>query len=192
MFFGISDRVSVSPHIFQPRIIFPSPIYPMKPQHNPKVQSAKQKKQIRLLSTATLSCAFRSLFASPSRQSKPMNFVPDGVHRMFQLTQHGPPELLRNSRRMRSILQARTWDMQSIFGIGMRGQVMLPGQGGPSGEGHLRPEMVSLPCASRAQRDITIWKPVGFPTLKAQPLFLNPSGRRRGALRYPLCPSSGR
>ena len=39
-----------------------------------------------------VSCAFRSLFASPSRQSKPMNFVPDGIHRMFQLTQQSSRE----------------------------------------------------------------------------------------------------
>ena len=34
---------------------------------------------------------------------------------MLQLTHRGPPELRSNSRRMQSILQARTWDDQSIF-----------------------------------------------------------------------------
>ena len=50
------------------------------------------------------SCAFRLLFASAfplkwnlSEQSKPMNFVPDGVHRMFQLTHRGPPEIAVHS-----------------------------------------------------------------------------------------------
>ena len=40
----------------------------------------------------SIQCAFRSLFASPSRQSKPMNFGADGIHRMFRLTQHSPRE----------------------------------------------------------------------------------------------------
>jgi len=40
------------------------------------------------------------------------------------------------------------------FRSGASGRLMPYGQGGPSGEGHLRPEMVSLPRASRAQRDI--------------------------------------
>ena len=50
---------------------------------------------------------------------------------MFQLTQHCPPELRSNSRRMQSILQARKWDAQSIFDSDVSCQVMLPGQGTP-------------------------------------------------------------
>ena len=59
-------------------------------------------------------------------QSKPMNFVPDGVHRMFQLTHRGPPELRSNSRRMLCILHAWTWDTQSIFDSDMSSKVYTP------------------------------------------------------------------
>ena len=40
------------------------------------------------------------------------------------------------------------WDKQSTITFGARCKLMLYGQGGPSGEGHLRPEMVSLPSRS--------------------------------------------
>ena len=63
---------------------------------------------------------------------------------MFQLTQRGPPELRSNSRRMQSILQARMWDVQSIFGFRCEQPGLCsPAKGDPH-EGHLRPEMVSL------------------------------------------------
>ena len=53
----------------------------------------------------------------------------------------------------RNVVRARTWDMQSAFDEGMRGQVMLPGQGNPRTGGNLRPEMVS-PRASRPEQGI--------------------------------------
>ena len=65
---------------------------------------------IRVMRVLIAVCACPPLKFHLSEQSKPMNFVHDGVHRMFQLTQHCPPELKSNSRRMKSILQARIWD----------------------------------------------------------------------------------
>jgi len=60
---------------------------------------------------------------------KPMNFVPDGVHRMFTLTQRGPRE-----------------DMGYTIDFRCRNEqpgLCSPAKGDPH-EGHLRPEMVSL------------------------------------------------
>ncbi len=72
---------------------------------------------------------------------------------MLQLTQRGPPELRSNSRRMQSILQARTWDAQLIFDFGTSCCLMPYGQGGPPGVGtrvhfvnSVGHEMVSLPA----------------------------------------------
>ena len=37
-------------------------------------------------------CVARNWPKANFQQCKPMNFVPDGIHRMFQLTQHSPRE----------------------------------------------------------------------------------------------------
>ncbi len=79
-----------------------------------KVQ--RERERVRVMRVSIAVCR---LPARLRRRGKPMNFVYDGVHRMFQLTQRSPPELRSNSRRMQSILQARTWDAQSIFVVGV-------------------------------------------------------------------------
>ena len=94
---------------------------------------------------------------------------------MLQLTHRGPPELRSNSRRMQSILQARTWDVQSIFDVDVtsqdyaprptelqsnsrRMQSILPGT--PRTGGNLRPELVvprtdAVVLASRPEQGIS-------------------------------------
>ena len=55
-------------------------------------QPVKIRVDFSLFSIASCDARFDRCLRRPIGQSKPMNFVPDGVHRMFQLHKHSPRE----------------------------------------------------------------------------------------------------
>ena len=80
--------------------------------------------------------------------------------------------IIRLPNRARAIdgvmFRREAWVVRSMLNIRASCQVMPYGQGGPSGEGHLRPEMVSLPRARPAQGH-KIRKDEVFATLLRRP-----------------------
>jgi len=89
------------------------------------------------------------------RRGKPMNFVSDGVHRMLQLTQHGPPEL--RQQLLKNAEHSSGEDMRYAIDFRYRCEqqgLCSPAQGDPR-EGYLRPEPVSLPTPV-PRRDIQL------------------------------------
>ena len=57
-----------------------------------QLKTREQKILLRFLYRGVYHARFDRCLRRPLGQSKPMNFVPDGVHRMFQLTHRGPRE----------------------------------------------------------------------------------------------------